>query len=162
MRTTKPQVLLLSIKPQYVEKILDGQKTVELRKVKPQLEIGDFILVYESSPSKSLIGWFEIKEIICEKPKILWKKVKNDAGVTKKEFDTYYQKSDMGVAIRIEDRHTIKKPIPLHTVREKWTKFRPPQSFHYLKEEEISIAEEITNYSLPTSQLSLQLSPNYQ
>lgn len=159
MNSKKPQVLLLSIKPQFVQKILDGQKTVELRKVKPQLTTEDFILIYESSPSKCLIGWFEVKEIIYEKPQTLWKKVKNDAGVTKEEFNTYYQKSMMGVAIRIEDKHTIK--IPLDKVREKWTTFRPPQSFHYLKEKEISIAEEITNYSLTTSQPLSQVTVNY-
>ncbi|MBD2395151.1 ASCH domain-containing protein [Cyanobacterium aponinum FACHB-4101] len=159
MNSKKPQVLLLSIKPQFVRKILDGQKTVELRKVKPQLTTGDFILIYESSPSKCLIGWFEVKEIICEKPQILWKKVKNDAGITKEEFNTYYQKSMMGVAIRIKDKHTIK--LPLDKIREKWTTFRPPQSFHYLKEKEVSIAEEITNYSLPICKSLSSLTINY-
>lgn len=160
MKYIKPQVLLLSIKPQFVQKILDGQKTVELRKVKPQLQIGDFILIYESSPTKSLIGWFEVQEIICDEVKTLWKKVKKDAGVTKKEFDTYYEKSIRGVAIRIKDKHRTN--LSLDKVRQKWATFRPPQSFHYLKEEEISIAEEITNYSLPTSKPMPELTLNYQ
>jgi predicted transcriptional regulator len=158
MTFAKPQVLLLSIKPQFVQKILDGKKTVELRKVKPQLSDGDFILIYESSPTKSLVGWFEVKEIICEKPQVLWKKVKEDAGITKEEFDAYYQKSSFGVAIRIEYRHTAK--LSLDTIRQWWANFRPPQSFHYLKEEEISMAEEITKYDLPSSKPVTQLALN--
>jgi predicted transcriptional regulator len=159
MNSKKPQVLLLSIKPQFVQKILDGQKTVELRKVKPQLTSGDFILIYESSPTKCLIGWFEVQDIICEKPQALWKKVQGDAGITKEEFDAYYQKSRLGFAIKIQYGHTTK--LPLDKVRQKWTTFHPPQSFHYLKEEEISIAEEITGYCLPTSQPISQLALNY-
>ena len=72
MNLRKPQVLLLSIKPEFVQKILDKQKTIELRKAKPQLNIGDFILVYESSPTKSLVGWFEVQEIIYEETQVLW------------------------------------------------------------------------------------------
>ncbi|MBO9997947.1 MAG: ASCH domain-containing protein [Cyanobacteria bacterium SID2] len=142
----KPKVLLLSIKPQYVQKILDGQKTIELRKTRPKIQKGDFILVYESSPSKSLIGWFEVQGIICESPKKLWDKVKNKAGVTKEEFDAYYQKSTLGVGICINSIHCIK--MSLEDVRKQWNQFKPPQNFHYLKEEEILLAEQVTDYSL--------------
>ncbi|MEB3192161.1 MAG: hypothetical protein VKL42_17610, partial [Snowella sp.] len=86
-------------------------------------------------------------------------RIKNDAGVTKKEFDTYYHKSNFGVAIRIEDKYTTK--IPLDEVRQKWKNFKPPQSFHYLNDEDISIAEEITNFSLPKFKSSSQLALNY-
>jgi predicted transcriptional regulator len=163
MNLRKPQVLLLSIKPEFVQKILDKQKTIELRKAKPQLSIGDFILVYESSPTKSLVGWFEVQEIIYEETQVLWKKVKDDAGVSKKEFDDYYQKSNFGVGIRIKDRFTSK--LSLEEIRKTWVRFRPPQSFHYLKEDEIAIAEKITGFNLvktePNAEPLRQLALNY-
>lgn len=163
MTLRKPQVLLLSIKPEFVQKILDKQKTIELRKSKPQLNIGDFILVYESSPTKSLVGWFEVEEIIYEETQVLWRKVKNDAGVSKKEFDDYYQKSNFGVGIRIKDRCTSK--LSLEEIRKTWVRFRPPQSFHYLKEDEIAIAEKITGFNLsktePNAEPLRQLALNY-
>jgi predicted transcriptional regulator len=163
MNLKKPQVLLISIKPEFVQKILDKQKTIELRKARPQLNIGDFILVYESSPTKSLVGWFEVQEIIYEEIQVLWKKVKDDAGVSKKEFDDYYQKSNFGVGIRIKDRFTSK--LSLEEIRKTWVRFRPPQSFHYLKEDEIAIAEKITGFNLAKTESNTeflsQLALNY-
>jgi predicted transcriptional regulator len=156
MNSRKPQVLLLSIKPQFVQKILDNQKTIELRKSKPQLNVGDFILVYASSPAKSLVGWFEVEEIIYEKIQVLWNKVKDNAGVSKKEFDDYYQKSSFGVGIRIRDKRTCK--LSLEEIRKTWIKFRPPQSFHYLKEDEIAIAEKITNFKLSRTDIETESS----
>ena len=160
MTSNKPKVLLLSIKPHFVQKILDGKKNVELRKVRPQLNIGDYILVYESAPQKILRGWFEVKSIVCAEPEFLWEKVKQDAGLTKEEFDLYYQKSNFGVGIFMKDRHIT--ALSLDEVRQRWPHFRPPQSFHYLKDNEICLAEEITQYNLSSGhQPSLPLSLNH-
>ena len=38
-------ILLLSIKPEYADKILAGKKTVELRRVRTRLEAGDLALL---------------------------------------------------------------------------------------------------------------------
>lgn len=153
MSLNKPKVLLLSIKPHFVQKILDGEKKVELRKARPRLNPGDYILVYESAPAKVLRGWFEIQNIVCAKPSLLWKEVKQDSGLTKREFDLYYQNSNFGVGIFIKDKRTT--ALPLHEVRQKWSNFRPPQSFHYLKDEEICLAEEITKYKLSSTDQSM-------
>ena len=146
MNFNKPKVLLLSIKPCFVQKILDGEKKVELRKVRPQLNPGDYILVYESAPAKILRGWFEVQNIVCAEPSLLWQEVKQDSGLTKREFDLYYENSSLGVGIFIKDKRIT--ALPLHEVRLKWSNFRPPQSFHYLKDDEISLAEELTKYNL--------------
>jgi predicted transcriptional regulator len=153
MNFNKPKVLLLSIKPHFVQKILDGEKRVELRKARPRLNPGDYILIYESAPAKILRGWFEIQNIVCEKPSLLWPKVKKDSGLTKREFDLYYENSSFGVGIFIKDKRTT--ALPLHEVRQKWSNFRPPQSFHYLKDDEVCLAEEITKYNLSSTNQSM-------
>src|SRR5438552_3893096 len=38
--------LLLSIRPKHAEKIFDGIKTVELRRIRPRLQRGDLVLVF--------------------------------------------------------------------------------------------------------------------
>lgn len=160
MTSNKPKVLLLSIKPYFVQKILDGEKRVELRKSRPQLNTGDYILVYESAPQKILRGWFEVENIVYAEPESLWEKVKKDAGLTKEEFDLYYQNSNFGVGIFMKDRHIT--ALSLDEVRQHWPHFRPPQSFHYLKENEICLAEEITQYNLSSSyQTKLPLPLNH-
>ena len=60
--------IVLSIRPQFADKILKGTKTVELRRVYPRrIGKGDRGLIYASSPVKSLVGGFEIARIV-EKP----------------------------------------------------------------------------------------------
>lgn len=143
---TQTRVLLISIKPCYIEKILDGNKTIELRKTKPKLKPDDFILVYASSPKQSIIGWLKVKKIIDDTPRKLWSQVKKQAGVTKKEFDSYYKNSKLAVAICFDLKY--KTDLSLNTVRQKWENFNPPQSFHYLRSEEVCLAESITGYSV--------------
>lgn len=154
---SSPTVLLLSIKPKYVQKILDGQKSVELRKSKPRIKAGDFILIYESSPTKALVGWCQVHNIISDTPQQLWRQVKVHAGVTYDEFQSYYENSQLGVAIQIELIQTPRK-ISLDKIREKWENFRPPQSFQYLTLEQILLAEEILNWPLPSQSSLPQLS----
>ena len=50
--------LLISIKPEYAQKILDGEKTVELRKTRTRLKPGDIVLVYVSSPQQVIAVFF--------------------------------------------------------------------------------------------------------
>ncbi len=46
--------IVLSIRPQYAEKIFEGTKRVELRRIRPkQIKNGNLALIYVSSPSQS-------------------------------------------------------------------------------------------------------------
>ena len=161
MKQEYPKVLLLSIKPQYVQKILDGQKNIELRKTKPKLEKGDFILVYESSPTKCLRGWFEVQSISCKDPQKLWHNVQDNVGITKEEFDEYYKTSKLAVAIAMKSVYSTK--LSLQKIRETWDDFNPPQNFYYLKKDEIILAEKIIGFPIIDKSHNLQLTiPNFK
>ena len=124
--------VLFSIRPKYAKKIFDGTKTIELRKVKPKrLMQGGLVLVYVSSPVKSLIGAFKVKKIEEGAPSEMWEKVKKNAGISKNEFDAYYQNSTSGVAIYIDNVWTLPQPIELSALRNSLEGFYPPQSFRY-------------------------------
>jgi predicted transcriptional regulator len=124
--------VLFSIRPKYAEKIFNGTKTIELRKVKPKrLTQGGLIFVYVSSPVKSLVGAFKVKKIEEYSPSEMWEKVREYAGISKSEFDEYYQNSTSGVAIYIDNVWKLPKPIELSTLRKSTEGFYPPQSFRY-------------------------------
>ena len=61
------KILLLSIHPEHAKNIFDGIKTVELRRTRPRLSKCDQVLVYVSSPTKALVGAFEVKKVIEDK-----------------------------------------------------------------------------------------------
>ena len=55
--------LFISIKPEFANKIMSKKKSIELRKNKPNADIGDFVLIYSTQPKKSVIGFAKIKRI---------------------------------------------------------------------------------------------------
>jgi len=128
--------LLLSIRPKYADQIFAGKKTVELRRVKPKLSTGDTVLVYVSSPTKALIGGFEVDKVIESSPDNLWTKVHNIAGVTEEEFTNYYVGSELACGIFIKKSWHFKAPLALENLQKKWANFHPPQSYRYISMQE--------------------------
>ena len=68
-------VLLLSIHEKYADKIFDGCKTVELRRLKTRLNMGDLVIVYVTSPRKEIVGILEVAKVVALPPDLLWKAV---------------------------------------------------------------------------------------
>ncbi len=129
----------MSIRPQYANKIFDGTKTVELRRIKPKmLDSGDLIFVYVSSPVKALAGAFRVASVVEKKLEPLWRAVKDYAGVTRVEFFNYYEGVNSGVAIFIDDVWLLPRPIKLAQLQEEIKNFYPPQSFRYTSIKQIS------------------------
>ncbi|BDA72340.1 hypothetical protein CAL7716_065060 [Calothrix sp. PCC 7716] len=135
-------VLLISIKPEYANKIFEEQtKQVELRRVRTRVKTGDIVVVYASSPKKTFLGFFEVKfvtekEVSKKELKEFWEEVKDHAGIKRKEFYKYYEGASVAVGIFLTNAKKFEKPIELHHLQEKLSYLRPPQSYRYLNESE--------------------------
>lgn len=123
---------LMSIRPRFAQQILAGSKTVELRRRAPRLELGDVVLVYETSPTKAIVGWAAVKAVETTSPTALWARVKEEAGVTRGEFDAYFAGAATATAIYLSKASTLKAPIELDAIRKRWPWLRPPQSYRYV------------------------------
>ena len=128
---TTNHALLISIRPQFVESIFAGTKTVELRRVKPRLQAGDLVVIYASGSTKGIVGAFEVGGVTVASPLAIWRKHNGGSGLRKAEFDSYFKGTDVGYAIRIGKLWKLPVPIPLGTLRKRRSGFRPPQSYHY-------------------------------
>lgn len=131
--------LLLSIRPKYAAQIFSGEKTVELRRVKPKITKGDTVLVYVSSPTKALLGAFEVDEVVELSPVNLWEKVQFIAGITEAEFVNYYDGSDKAYGIFIKKSWHLDAPLALSNLKTKWDNFHPPQSYRYVSIKEAAV-----------------------
>lgn len=131
------QALLISIRPQFVDAIFSGLKTVELRRVKPRLQLGDLVVIYASGSTKGLVGAFEVAGVTAAQPSYIWKKHNGGSGLNKAEFDKYFDGAEIGYAIQIGKLWKLPVAIPLGTLRERFSGFRPPQSYHYWSMDEI-------------------------
>jgi len=121
--------VLLSIKPEYANKIFSGEKKFEFRKrVFKNLEV-QTVVVYSTMPVGKIIGEFSIKNIHQDSPSIIWQKTKNFSGIDEIFFNEYYDGRDTAVAIEVHNPILYKEPI---NPKEKFTNFTAPQSFMYL------------------------------
>jgi predicted transcriptional regulator len=130
------QALFLSIAPKFAARILLRLKTVELRRVRPKVKKGDTILLYASSPEKKLYAMAVVEEVTFASPEILWSDVKNEAGITPKEFHGYFDGADIGYAIWFRDLEELPEPVELSKLRVLWPGFHPPQIYRYLSHKE--------------------------
>lgn len=123
--------VLLSIKPEYVEKIFSGTKKFEFRKVLFNDKRVNTILVYSTMPVGRIVGEFQIKKIHQDSPEGLWSKTKEHAGIDGAFFLQYFGSRKRAFAIEIGCVTLYDQPIDPKTV---FTKFTAPQSFFYINE----------------------------
>ena len=67
--------ILMSIKPEYVNKIFSGEKRYEYRKRICKNNI-EKVIVYSSYPVQKVVGELIIKDILYDKKDIIWNKTK--------------------------------------------------------------------------------------
>ena len=82
--------VMISIKPEFADKIFTGIKKYEFRKVLFKNNDIDTVIVYASSPVQKVIGEFKIKRIISDAPYSVWLQTKMYSGINKEYFDNYF------------------------------------------------------------------------
>ncbi len=120
--------VLLSIKPEFANKIFDGTKKFEFRKSIFKNKDVKTVVVYASSPVKQVIGEFEIDDILTSAPHEIWEQTKEYSGISEDFFYEYFADREIGYAIKIKKTKRYRNPKNL---REEFNLF-PPQSFAYL------------------------------
>ena len=126
------KVLILSIKPQYVEQIFNGNKTIELRKSMPSVKVGDTIIVYSTVPVKAIVGTCKISDIIEESPENIWLEHSKKLGISDEAFWKYYKNSSKSIGIGLSEICKFDLHIPLSEIKKIHPSFHPPQCFKYV------------------------------
>lgn len=122
---------LLAIKPEFAEKILDGEKHYEFRRKSFQdAEQLELIFLYASSPVKRIVGLFTSDRVVEASPDELWNLFSNKSGIAKRDrFMNYFEGVDTGYAIHVDRTHRFNEPID---PTELFGDYSPPMSFNYL------------------------------
>src|SRR5947209_8591839 len=118
-------IVLLSIKPEFAEKILSGTKLYEFRRVLFKSKFVSKIILYASSPVRSVVGEFEVEAILCLSKRRLWRHTRKHSGIKKSHFDQYFQGRGRAFAIKVKRPRRYPVPVPLRNL---WAPGRPPQS----------------------------------
>lgn len=126
--------IILSIKPEFANKIFDGDKKFEFRRSIFKNKKVSKVIVYASAPISKVIGEFEIGEILFKDLKSLWKETKNYSGITEDYFYDYFVGKENGFALEVKSFKRYEKDL---CIKEAFGKM-PPQSFAYVEEITIS------------------------
>ncbi len=125
---------IISIKPTYSNAILEGSKTVELRRKIPPLEIGTRLWIYSTKPVASIVGLATVSAIVQDDPEKLWLQFSEKMGVCKQTFQDYFYGTNAAFAIHLENVSQI-EPVPIEVLRTLFEGFHPPQVLARLTEE---------------------------
>lgn len=123
--------LVLSIHPQYTTKIMEGIKTVELRRRFPLTATpGTVVYIYSTSPIRALVARAEIADVKKLPLSQIWRKFSKPAGIKREDFDAYFSGLAEGFALQFANVQRLPRPLALSELRDRFG-FQPPQSFHY-------------------------------
>lgn len=123
--------VLLSIKPEFVEKIFDGTKQFEYRRSIFRRQDITSIVVYATLPVGMIMGEFEVEEVICGTPRNLWDNTRDFAGVSRSFFFQYFSGRATGYAIRVGAIRKFAHGLDPYSL---WCDFSAPQSFRYIED----------------------------
>jgi predicted transcriptional regulator len=123
--------LLLSVKPRWASKLVDGTKTVEFRRRGPGRDaIGKPMLIYASAPLSQLIGFGGIKDAVRADPSELWGRYAEQGGTEEDDFRAYFSSASLGEAL-IVSCSRLPHYIGRNLLRTRYG-VQPPQSWCWL------------------------------
>jgi predicted transcriptional regulator len=121
--------VILSIKPEFAEKIFNGSKKFEFRRRLYKNKQIKTVVVYASSPISKVIGEFEIEDVIHDELNSLWQTTSEHSGISRDYYFDYFKGTEMGFAIAVKKAELYDEPV---CIKETFG-IKPPQSFAYVQ-----------------------------
>lgn len=134
------RVAILSVHPQWAQRILDGTKTVELRRQRLPFESGTRLVLYATSPEQRLVGEVTVDAVEAFDVEYATHGdgggMCRAAGVTSAELHSYLRGLDEGYAIHLRNprRWPLGEQIHTSELREYLPNWHPPQTFRWVPE----------------------------
>lgn len=128
---TDERTLLLSLRPRYAHAILDGSKTVEVRKRRVGASPGTRVILYASSPRKAVVGTARLRHTVVCAPEMAWRDHGATLGLARHEFDNYIAGRSEACLLLLENVQRLEPPLELADLR-RTRPFQPPQSYRYV------------------------------
>lgn len=119
--------ILLSVRPEYVERIFSGTKLYEYRKRIPKKPVNK-IIIYSTYPVMKVVGEVSIIGIISSNPTSIWEQTKSEAGISRKKYRLYFKGSKVAYALQLGETNLYNSPKLLND----FGVSSPPQSFIYI------------------------------
>ena len=123
---------ILSLKPQYVELILSGKKTVELRNRIVRMEPGTVIWIYATKPVGGIVALAELDSVVHDTPAEIWVQYGREICIDRAHFDSYINNKESVSALILSSVRKLKHSVTLDWIRRSTGNFQPPQFYSRL------------------------------
>ena len=128
---------LISIQPEFATKILTGEKKLEFRRRWTPREVKTLV-IYATAPVQRIVGFATVVGGTQGTPTQLWQLTRRcDGGITRPRLFAYLKNSPTAVAIELSKIKRL--PGGIDPWRCLGRDFRPPQSFRYLSQNELTL-----------------------
>ena len=125
------ETILLSVKPEYAERILDGSKRHEYRKRISRAPVNK-IIIYATVPVMKVVGEVQVVGVLSGSPTSLWEQTKTSAGISRAKYRSYFRACKSAYAYQLGEvlAYTEQKSLADYGIT------HPPQSFIYINEDD--------------------------
>lgn len=124
--------IVLSIKPEYVGKILQKKKIYEFRKKLPTRSV-DVIHIYCTYPVKKVVAKIQVTGILKASPSLLWEETKHFAGISRSDYRQYFRGCKVAYAFSLGELTVFDSPKDIN----EYGLVVPPQSFVYVSKDSL-------------------------
>jgi type I restriction enzyme S subunit len=123
--------ILMSIRPPYVDMLLSGCKTVEIRKRAVRAPAGARIWIYATSPRRQVVASARLESVALEAPDEIWRTFGDRAGIDRQEYEAYIGDAELVAALTLAEITRLDTPL---CSRSEAPTFRPSQSYAVLRD----------------------------
>jgi predicted transcriptional regulator len=130
---------IISIHPRHANAILDGAKTIELRRRIPSLSIGTRLWIYATRPVGAVIGMATVERIVRGDPEEIWLEFGNQSGINRIDFDAYFDGAEEAIGLLLVDVRRNAEHVEIDQLRRLRDGFHPPQVMMTLSNHEAQL-----------------------
>ena len=124
--------ILISLHPRHCDNLVNGRKTVELRRRKMAVQPGTRVWIYSTHPRAQVEACAIVDGVFSGSHDELWNAFSDKVAVSRCEFDHYFAETADAHAIVLREVAPLKRSIKLKELRRKLDGFHPPQFFKRL------------------------------
>ncbi len=136
----RPCDILISVEERHASNMLAGNKSVELRRKPLNICSGTRVWIYSKLPRGQIQALAIVDEVIAGTPRKVWARYGAQSGITKKEFDAYFEDIKICYAIILQKVKPVAPILKLESIRNKISHFHPPQFFKRLSKNSPELA----------------------
>lgn len=123
-------LILISIHPEHVQKILSGEKRFEFRKKIPNHQVCKMV-IYATSPVMKVVAVADIDATISSNPEKVWRLTRHASGISKRFFSDYFDNRPVAHALSIGEVRELETPVALAEISRTMV---APQSYRFVDE----------------------------